>query len=346
MGLCAIRRPAIAALAAGILIALLAACAPDDSSREACVNEDRELKLGFYAYFSPISYSADGNAGSAGFDVHLGYEADLLYALEAMEGAGLSFARRGIGPWDDIWLAPASPEFDMVGGGITILDARTRDSEGREAVTFTGGHVAFRQSVLVRSADKDRFASYDDLTGDVRIGALADTTGEARLLQITGLTDADGVLAADAIVSTPNGAVVADGSDSYVITSADESDILDGRRHIQPPSSDMPQVVYLGDELGEAELLAALSDGAIDGLARGEIGNLDAGRASGDEFAIALLDDEVELGGFSLAIEDAELASCISDKLDYLTDDGNIGYAQWARDPAVFMQRAATWNEK
>ena len=334
----------MATVAAGLAAALLIACASEGGSREACVDDNRVLKLGFYTYFSPVSYSADEAPDSPGFDDHRGYEADLLSALEAMQGVGVTFTRRGIAAWDDIWLASASSEFDVIGGGITILDSRTRDSEGNEAVVFTSGHITFRQSLLTRAEDASRFASYDDLASDVRVGVLADTTGEARLLQLTGLADADGVLAAGVSVGTPQGEVVADGSSAYVITAAFESDILGERRHLRPPSADMPQVVYLGDELGESELLAALSDGSIDALARGEIGNRDAAHTHGDSFVVALLDDAVELGGFTLAAEDAALASCLSDKLDYLTDGMNIGYAEWLVDPAVFMRRAEAWK--
>ena len=51
-----------------------------------CTDGNRVLKVGFYAYFAPVSYSADPDPSSPGFNVHLGYEADLLTALEAMEG--------------------------------------------------------------------------------------------------------------------------------------------------------------------------------------------------------------------------------------------------------------------
>ena len=331
-------RCTLLAVATGMAVVLLA-CSSGDGATEACVSDDRTLELGFYAYFSPISYSADEAPGSPGFDDHLGYEADLLSALEAMQGVGVSFTRRGIAPWDDIWLAPAGSEFAVVGGGITILESRTRDADGEEAVVFTSGHVTFRQSLLTRAEDASRFAGYDDLTGDVRVGVLRNTTGEARLLQITGLVDAAGVLAAGVSVDMPQGTVVADGSPAYFITAASESDVLAARRLLRPPSDDMPQVVYLG----ESELLDALSDGSIDALARGEIGNRDAAHAYGESFAVALFDDAVERGGFTLAAEDSALASCLSDKLDYLTDNMNIGYAEWLADPAVFMRRAEAW---
>ena len=333
----------VAVVAAGLSI-LLVACAPGAAPPEACVDEGRELRLGFYAHFAPVSHSADGEPGSAGFDVHQGYEADLLTALEAMAGVGVSFSRRGIGVWDDIWLASAGPEFDVIGGGITILESRTRDAEGREAVVFTSGHISFRQSLLVRAGEESRFQDYEGLTSDVRVGTLAGTTGEARLLELTGLTNSDGVLADGVVVDTPDGEVVADGSADYFITAAAASENLTGRRGMRPPADNMPAVVYLGDQLGEAELLAALLDGRIDALARGEVGNRDAAHAHGDAFVVALLDDAVERGGFTLDVERADLAACMSDRIDFLTDEMSIGYADWLRDPSVFMRRAEMWN--
>ena len=300
--------------------------------------------MGFYAFFAPVSYSADENPDSAGFNTHLGYESDLLTALEAMEGAGLSFARKPIAPWDDIWLRSAGSEYDIVGGGITILDARTRNAAGETVVAFTSGHIAFRQSLLVRVEDADRLAGHDRLTSDVRVGALIGTTGEARLLVLTGLANADGVLAAGTRIETPQGEVVADGSAEYFITAAGESPSLAGRRSLYPPSDTLPQVVYLGDASGEVELLDALVDGSIDAIARGEIGNRDAEHEHGDAFAVTALDSESEDGGFTLAVDDMDLLACLDEKVNYLTDDRSIGYGEWRGDPSVFMRRAEMWN--
>ena len=286
-------------------------------SPSACT--DRVLNVGFYAFFAPVSSSEDPNPDAAGFNTHVGYEADLLTALEAMDGAGLSFSRRGIDIWPNIWLLSAGAEYDIVGGGITILDSRTRDEMGNQVVSFTSGHIAFRQSLLVRSEDGMRWGSHGDLTSEVRVGALASTTGEARL-------------------------VVADGSADYFITAAGASPNLEGRRHLYPPVNTMPQVVYLGDETGEIELLNALASGRIDALARGEIGNRDAVHASGGAFVVTALDAAVEYGGFTLAAEDADLATCIDDKINYLTDDQRIGYGEWRQDPLIFMTRARMWK--
>ena len=302
-----------------------------------------QLSFGFYAFFAPVSYSADEDPDSAGFTMHRGFEAALLSALEALDGAGLAFSRHPITTWPNIWLRSVD-EYDVVGGGITILDSRTRNADGETAVQFTRPHIAFEQSLLVRSEDAARLATHAVLNSDVRVGVLAGTTGEARLLQLTGLTDADGNLAAGTQVETPAGTVVADGSSRFRITSAGTTENVVGRTRLLPPDASRPQVIYLGDELGERELLQALEDGAIDAVARGTIGNSDAAVASNGKFTVTARDPNPEYGGWTIAANRTELRSCLNDKIRWLTDDGRIGYPEWRADQSAFMRRAEAWN--
>ena len=314
---------------------------PASAAPGACA--DGALAFGFYAYFEPVSASAGADPDDPDFATHTGYEADLLTALEAMEGAGLSFERFPIEPWEGIWLRSAG-EYDMVGGGITILDSRTRDADGNERVRFTSGHIAFRQSLLVRAEDAGRIRTHADLTGADRVGALAATTGEARLLQLAGLADADGVLLAGTRVVTPDGEFTADGSDRWFITAAGHTDELEGRTSLIPPSDDLPRVIYLGDEEGESELLDALAAGDLEAVARGEIGNRDAARDSGGAFAVTALDPAVEWGGFTVSADRPDLLACLDARIDFLTNDRATGYGEWSADPTVFLERARQWN--
>ena len=334
-------------LRAGPAVAVLfgSACVtgPEPPSA-ACTPDGEPLRVAFYAFFEPVSYSADEDPASPGFGTHLGYEADLLTALEAMDGARLSFERTPVSDWPGIWLLPSTPDIDLVGGGITILESRTRNEAGEVAVAFTSGHIAFRQSLLVRAADAERFSSYDGLTGDVRVGVLRGTTGEARLLQITGLANGDGVLAAGTRIVTPGGTVVADGTAAYVITAAKASAALEGRTRIQPPDDSMPVVVHLGDARGEIELLEALGDEAIDAVARGAVGNGEAAHASGGDFVVAALDSLVEYGGFAMDAREQRLVACIDERLEWLTFGRRIGYAEWRADSTVFLERARLWD--
>ncbi len=315
-----------------------------DLGRAACA--EGTLRVGFYAFFEPVSYSAAADPDSPDFDSQLGYEADLLTALENLADAGLSFTRHGIALWDEIWLRAATPDYDLVGGGITRLDSRRVDADGEEQVAFTDGHVTFRQSLLVRAEDAENLDSYDALGSQVRAGALAGTTGEFRLLELTGLVDADGVLVAGARVHTPQGNIMADGSAAYVITPAHETANLAERMAIEPPDDSMPQVLYMGGESGESDLIAALVDGQIDVVARGQVGNSSAAFHSDDSLVVSALDDWVEYGGFSLDVDDADLLACLNDKINWLTDNQRIGYADWAANQHVFMERADLWNAR
>lgn len=306
----------------------------------------RVLNVGFYAYFAPVSYSADPGPTSDGFNTHLGYEADLLTAVETITDTGLSFSQMAIREWPGIWLKAAEPEYDIIGGGITILNSRTQDVTGTPVVAFTAGHIKFRQSLLVRAEDTQRLSHYTDLTRDVRVGVLAGTTGETRLLEITEIVDANGILALGTRVETLHGTFVADGTEGYRITAADTAPNLVSRTHIYPPAEEMPQVIYLGVDVGELELLEALADGRIDAIARGATGNQDAVIASDGQFVVTALDAQVEYGGFALSRNDAELISYLNWWIDYLTDSGNIGYAEWSHDSNVFMARAEMWNAR
>ena len=303
----------------------------------ACPDEEKTVEFGFYAHFEPVSYSAVRDPASPGFDSHRGYEADLLSALEAMEGVRLSFSRRAIGAWKGIWLLPAGPRYDMVGGGITVLDSRTRDEAGRTAIAFTAGHIEFRQSLLVRAEDAERLARHRGLSGTDRVGALAGTTGEARLLELTGIADASGVLTAGTRVDTPDGTRVADGSADYVINAAAASPDLAERRRLRPASGAMPVVVYAAEE---PALIEALAAGRIDAVAKGEIGNRADALAYGGSLVVTALDSRAETGGFALAAEDTALAACLDRHIAWLTNGGRIGYREWLDDPSVFMRRA------
>ena len=303
------------------------------------------LDFGFYAHYAPVSYAADPNPGTAGFLEHRGYEADLLTALEAMEGAGLRFRRTPVPEWPDIWLLPSTPDFDIAGGGITILWERTRNRSGVEVVAFTAGHIAFRQSLLVRSSDARRLASYDELTDDVRVGVLVGTTGESRLLELTGLADHIGILEPGIRIElSDGGSVITDGTAAYVIAPSGGSRILEGRIHLVPPSRDAPQVVFFPGDTTDADQVRALAAAEVDAVAGAEIGNRTLADASGGALRVTALDDAVEYGGFTVDADESELLACLDEALDWLTDDRAIGFADWLANPAIFAERAAAWR--
>lgn len=326
---------ALCALAA---VGALAAARPS----LACVAEGRTLDVGFYHDFIPVSYSAEKD-GSGGAGEHRGYEADLLSALEAM--GGLPLARRPVdGPWRPFWLWAATPGWDLMGGGITIRADRTRDADGNAVIAFTAGHIAFVQTLLVRAGDARRLASYDGLGPGDRVGLVPGTTGEERLLQLTGLAGPDGVLRRGVRVHTPAGIVEADGGGDYVVTAAGASANVAGRSRLEPPAgAAMPQVVYFAEE---ADQLGALRAGTVDAVSRGLIGNADAAAESGGALVVAARDSRVEYGGFALSVADSALRACLDERIAWLTDSLAIGYEEWRADSGVFLRRAEAWTAR
>ena len=308
----------------------------------------RTVAMAFYGYFEPVSYSADPDMASDGFNEHRGYEADLLSAIESMDGIGLDFERQGVAHWDDIWLLAASDEAHLVCGGITILETRASGADGRVAVAFTDGHIDFRQSLLVRSEDAERFAAYDGLRAADVVGVLRGTTGEARFLQIIGVADDNGGLAAGTTVETDAGRVAVQADGELRIDAASASPQLASRRRLIPATPGSPQVLYLGDTegapLGEAALLEALRSGLVDAVARGSVGNAEAATNSTGEFAVAATDSRRERGGCTVDIDDTDLLDRMNTAVAWLTDDGRIGFADWLADPDVFNTRAAQWD--
>ena len=214
-------------------------------------------------------------------------------------------------------------------------------------VAFTSGHITFSQSMLVRAEDADRLASYADLNSEVVIGALAGTTGEARFLVLAGIANDDGVLAAGVRVETPGGTTTADGTDAFFINAAGASAGVEDRSYLHPGSESMPQVIYLGDDGGEAELIAALAEGSIDGVAGALIGNTAAADASARALVVTALDTGTdERGGFAVAAGNTDLLRCLNTRIGWLTDNNRIGYPEWHTDPTIFMTRAPLWNEQ
>ena len=112
------------------------------------------LNLGFYAYFEPVSYSAAADPDSAEFNLHHGYEADLLTALEAMDDAGHDLqSDRPSQNGKAFGCARPAPNLTSSAAASPSWTPAVRDRTGAEPITFTSGHIAFRPSLLVYTED-------------------------------------------------------------------------------------------------------------------------------------------------------------------------------------------------
>lgn len=301
------------------------------------------VNYGFYTDFHPLSYASTQDPSDAAFNRPLGYEPDLVAAVDTFAGKGMTFDPKGIGnPFSGIWLKSAQDEFDMVGGGITALTQRTFDESGSEAIRFGAGHVGFRQSLLVSISSA--IARHDDLTSDHRVGVLRGTTGEARLLVLTGITNADGVVQAGTQITLEDGSTVVAGAagtaEELRISAAASSESVAMRVRLIPATANEPQVVYLASE---DALLGAVVDGSIDAVARGEIGNSIAASEMTGLKVTAIDSSATERGAFSYPATPAgdDLRQVVNAVVNCLTDGGRIGILEWLQsDGSVFQDRA------
>ena len=162
------------------------------------------------------------------------------------------------GAFAGILLKAATPEYDPISDGITIPEDRTRGAAERTAVVFTSGHIAFVQTLLVCAADAGRFVGYRAFPSQVRIAAVPGTTGEERLLQLTGYIGRDGALRPGTRVHLASGRVFeADDVRRLVVAAAGSLPALMDRQRLAPRkgAADMPQVVYFQEEGTHLEAL-------------------------------------------------------------------------------------------
>ena len=299
----------------------------------------KRVNYGYYTDFNPLSYST-GQAP-------MGYEPALVAAVEIFSGGRLRFNRLGIGnPFSGIWLKAAQEAYDMVGGGITALPERTRDADGRQIIRFGAGHIDFRQSLLVRA--ESAIERHGDLTAEHRVGALRGVTGEKRLLELTGIIDAQGFLRAGTRILLADGTVVTagqPGSESGLrIAAGVGSAAIAARVRLTPPGDDQPQVLYFDTE---SEQIRAVVDGTVDAVARGELGNLIAARDTPGLRVTAIDTAGSEQGAFSYPDTPAgdALRITMNTAIACLTANGSIGFAQWLESGgAIFAERAEQWR--
>ena len=319
-----------------------AACAAVGTAVDNLLSRHVPVRYGFYTDFQPLSYAANQDPGDPAFDVPLGYEPDLISAITTLSNDLIQFVPGGIGnPFSGIWLLSADERFDMVGGGITALDERRFHPPGATAarVTFGVGHVRFRQSLLVRN--DSAIVSHDDLDDSTTVGVLRGTTGESRLLRLAGITDEEGYLPSATVIALADKATLVTGERTHRITASGATSGIETRIRLQAPGVEIPPVVYLASDDAQ---IAAVTNGSVDAIARGEVGNLIAARDSGGALRVVAIDHgNVEYGAFSYpnTADGDSLRSGMDHLLNCLTDNGNIGFAQWHEDAQVFQRRAA-----
>jgi len=99
----------------------------------------------------------------------VGYDVDILRGIA--QDNGLTLVVKDV-PFDGILGSLAAGDCDVVGSAVTITPERAKQ------VVFSRPYFDADQSLLVRTADKDKYKTLDDLAGQT-IGVQSSTTGEA-----------------------------------------------------------------------------------------------------------------------------------------------------------------------
>jgi len=303
------------------------------------------FNYGFYSDWEPMSYANHRTDPSdPAFNEPNGYEPDMIRAIETLAGGKVTFNTYGVGPaFGGIWYEAATDDFDFIGGGIAQLESRTVNEDGEQIVMYGTTNAVLRQSLLVPS--RSTLTSYDDLTSEHTVGPHKGTTGEGRMLVLTGISDADGYLRAGTVVTMYDGSeFVTDGT--QYITSGLSSPELADRASLIAPGDDVPAVVYFHSENDQ---LTAVMGGeidaipAVDAIPRGEIGNIIAAAASEGALKVVGFDNSnIEAMGFYYAKTDEGFATMeIMDRLvNFITADQTIMFNEYYNDETVFMARA------
>ena len=112
------------------------------------------------APYPPFEFEEDGE--------FTGYDMDILRAVAENLGLELEVS---VVPFDGIWLKPAAGDCDLVGSAMTITPERA------EQALFSDPYFDADQSLMIRVADEDEYATLEDLDG-ATIGVQTGTTGE------------------------------------------------------------------------------------------------------------------------------------------------------------------------
>lgn len=125
--------------------------------------KDNTLTVCTLRDFTPMIYKkSDGKI--------VGYEVDILQQVAKKMNVALEYK---ITDFDNIWKQPKQNNCDIAAAGLTVTSERIKDG-----AKFTSPHFYLDQSVLIRTADKNKFHRLNDFVGK-KIGIVPGTTGES-----------------------------------------------------------------------------------------------------------------------------------------------------------------------
>ena len=219
----------LTALLVAVGLALgLAACGDDDdggsadtaASTAAAADlgllEPGRLQVASDIPYAPFEFTEPGSNEAIGFDV------DLVKAIAATPGIGITDVEFIKQPFDTIIVSIAQGRFDMSASSFSITPERAKQ------IDFSDGYFTATQSVMVKTGSD--IQSIDDLEGR-RIGVQRGTTGAdlaatvkgAEVLRYEIIDDAFNALAADRVDAVINDYAVS----AYAAERRDDFEIVD-----------------------------------------------------------------------------------------------------------------------
>jgi polar amino acid transport system substrate-binding protein len=205
----------------------LAACGDDDDSGGSAdtaastaaaadlgLLEPGKLQIASDIPYAPFEFTEPGSTEAIGFDV------DLVKAIAATPGIGITDVEFIKQPFDTIILSVSQGRFDMSASSFSITPERAKQ------IDFSDPYFTANQSILVKKGSDIR--TLDDLQGK-RIGAQRGTTGADLAATVQGaevsryelIDDAFNALAADRVDAVVNDFAVS----AYAATKRDDFEV-------------------------------------------------------------------------------------------------------------------------
>jgi polar amino acid transport system substrate-binding protein len=212
-----------------VLAVGLAACGDDDddsgggdtagattAAADLGLLEPGKLQVASDIPYAPFEFTEPGSTEAIGFDV------DLVKAIAATPGIGITDVEFIRQPFDTIILSVAQGRFDMSASSFSITEERAQQ------IDFSDGYFTATQSVMVKTGSD--ITSIDDLQGR-KIGAQRGTTGAdlaatvqgAEVLRFEIIDDAFNALAAGRVDGVINDYAVS----AYAAERRDDFEIVD-----------------------------------------------------------------------------------------------------------------------
>jgi ABC-type amino acid transport substrate-binding protein len=178
--------------------------------------EPGKLQVASDIPYAPFEFTEPGSTEAIGFDV------DLVKAIAATPGIGITDVEFIKQPFDTIIVSIAQGRFDMSASSFSITPERAKQ------IDFSDGYFTATQSVMVKTGSD--IQGIDDLEGR-RIGVQRGTTGAdlaatvkgAEILRFEIIDDAFNALAADRVDAVINDYAVS----AYAAERRDDFEIVD-----------------------------------------------------------------------------------------------------------------------